>query len=50
MQNQELLKQLNQIQSKQFDSKITQTDDNLLLSIEPLIRLTKHKHDRLRNA
>lgn len=50
MQNQDLLKQLNSIQSKQFNTIYTQTDDTTLLSIEPLIRSTKIKQDRLRNA
>jgi len=48
--NQELLLKINQLQSRNFANGSTQTNDNDILNIEPLIRQTKIKYDRLRNA
>lgn len=48
--NQELLLKINQMQSRNFANGSSQTNDNDILNIEPLIRQTKHKQDRLRNA
>lgn len=50
MQNQELLIKLNQLQSKDYTQSSSQTTDNDILNIEPLLRYTKQKYDKLRNA
>ena len=50
MQNQELLIKLKQLQSKDYTQSSSQTTDNDILNIEPLLRYTKQKYDKLRNA